>query len=118
YRVFRTTTGTFGATPVATVTATTYRNTGLANGTAYTYRVVGRNDGGDGPASSTVTATPIAPPAAPSTIGATAGDRQVTVRSALTPSSPNSSPLPHRRTRTRCSPSRSRWRRSISCASR
>jgi uncharacterized protein (DUF1800 family)/fibronectin type 3 domain-containing protein len=85
YRVFRTTTGTFGATPVATVTSTTFKNTGLINGTAYTYRVAGRNDGGDGPFSDPVTATPIAAPAAPTGVTAAAGDRRVTVAWAPVP---------------------------------
>jgi len=78
YRVFRSTDGIFSATPFATVTATTFKNTGLTNGTAYTYRVVGRNMGGDGPFAE-ATATPLAPPAAPTDLSATAGDKQVAI---------------------------------------
>jgi uncharacterized protein (DUF1800 family)/fibronectin type 3 domain-containing protein len=77
YYIFRLTNGTF--TKIATTAATTYRNTGLTNGTTYSYRVAAYNDGGRGPFSSIVTATPIAPPLAPATISAVGGDHQVMV---------------------------------------
>ena len=79
YRVFRTTTGTFGTTPLATVTTPSYLNTGLMNGTAYSYRVAAHNAGGDGPASATVSATPGAVPSAPTNLSATAGNAMVTL---------------------------------------
>ena len=65
YRVFRTTTGIFDSPPIAKVTVTAFKDTGLANGTTYSYRVAGHTDGGDGPQSAVVTATPVAPPPAP-----------------------------------------------------
>jgi len=79
YRVFRSTTGTFGTTPVATTSNKTYTNTGLTVGTTYFYRIVARDGGGESPPSATVSATPIAPPAAPTALSAVGGDRLVTV---------------------------------------
>jgi uncharacterized protein (DUF1800 family)/fibronectin type 3 domain-containing protein len=79
YRVFRTTTGTFGSSPLTTVTTPTYTNFNLTNGTAYSYRVVARNADGDSPPSETVAATPIAVPGTPTGVTAAGGDRQVTV---------------------------------------
>src|SRR5262249_8496589 len=78
YRVFRSTDGVFGASPIATVTATTFKNTGLTHGTAYPYRGAGHNPGGAGP-SAAVTPPPLAPPPAPTDLAATAGDKQITV---------------------------------------
>jgi uncharacterized protein (DUF1800 family)/fibronectin type 3 domain-containing protein len=75
YRIFRATDGEF--TKIATVTATTFKNTGLTNGLTYLFRIAGRNDGGDGPASAAVPATPVAPPPAPATASAVGGDHQV-----------------------------------------
>jgi uncharacterized protein (DUF1800 family)/fibronectin type 3 domain-containing protein len=85
YRVFRTTTGLFERVPIATVTTTTFTNTGLTNGTAYSYRIAARNTGGDGPFSNVVTATPTAPPPAPSPVSAAGGDREITVKWAPAP---------------------------------
>jgi uncharacterized protein (DUF1800 family)/fibronectin type 3 domain-containing protein len=79
YQIFRSTTGTFDAPAIATVTTTTFKNEGLINGTAYSYRVAARNAGGNGPYSSIVTATPNAPPAAPTNLTATAGNVMVTL---------------------------------------
>jgi uncharacterized protein (DUF1800 family)/fibronectin type 3 domain-containing protein len=79
YGVFRTTNGTFGTTPLATVTTPGFKNEGLTNGVTYSYRVTARNAGGDGPASAAVTATPNAPPAAPTNLTATGGDRMITL---------------------------------------
>ncbi len=63
YRVFRTTTGTFDGTPIATVTTPTFTQTGLVTGVTYSYKVTARNAGGDGPASAVVVVT--LPPATP-----------------------------------------------------
>jgi uncharacterized protein (DUF1800 family) len=79
YRVYRTTTGTFGSTPIATVSNRSYTNTGLTVGTTYSYRVTARNNDGEGPPSAVVSSTPVAPPPAPSTINAVGGNRQVIV---------------------------------------
>ncbi|NMO13307.1 hypothetical protein HPC49_15380 [Pyxidicoccus fallax] len=58
--------------------------TGLTNGTEYTVTVAARNEAGAGPASSPVSATPLAVPSAPTAVQATPGNRQV----ALTWSAP------------------------------
>jgi uncharacterized protein (DUF1800 family)/fibronectin type 3 domain-containing protein len=79
YRVFRSTTGEFDRTVLATVTTNTFTNTGLVNQTQYWYRVVGRNTGGDGPFS-LVAAAPIAPPAPPAFVSATATDGSISVK--------------------------------------
>lgn len=79
YRVFRTTNGTFGTTPIATVVTPGYLNTGLVNGTTYSYRVAAHNAGGDGPFSAVVSATPGAAPIAPTNLSASAGDAMVTL---------------------------------------
>ncbi len=77
YRVFRSAADAPDAVLIAKVTTTTFKNTGLTNGTTYSYRVAARNDGGDGPLSAAATATPTAPPPAPSNVVAAASDRQV-----------------------------------------
>ncbi len=84
YRVYRSTTGEFDRTVLATVTTTTFTNFGLTNGTQYSYRVVGRNTGGDGPFSQ-VAATPLAAPAAPQFLSATGADRRISVKWAPSP---------------------------------
>ena len=58
--------------------ATGYTVPGLTNGTEYTFKLRARNNSGPGRAS-TATATPRAPPAAPTGLSATAGDGQVTL---------------------------------------
>ncbi len=52
-------------------TATTFTVDGLTNGTSYHFRVTARNSAGDGPASSTIEATPAGTPAAVGQVGAT-----------------------------------------------
>ena len=79
YRIFRTTNGTFGTTPIATVTTTTYLNTGLTNGTTYSYRVAAHNAGGDGPFSAVVSTAPGAAPGVPTNVSASAGNAMVTL---------------------------------------
>ncbi len=79
YRVFRSTTGTFPATPLASPSGTSYTDTAVTNGTLYQYTVAAFNAGGNGPAAELVTATPMAPPAAPTDVAATAGAAQVSV---------------------------------------
>ena len=58
--------------------ATGYTVPGLDNHTEYTFKLRARNNSGPGRAS-TATATPRAPPAAPTGLSATAGDGQVTL---------------------------------------
>ncbi|MGD8191129.1 Ig-like domain-containing protein [Brevibacillus ginsengisoli] len=61
YKVYRgTSSGSYDATPVATVTSeTTYTATGLTNGTKYYFVVVASNTGGDSVASNEASAMPI-----------------------------------------------------------
>ena len=75
YRIYRTSTGVFG-TSVASTTSLTHTSWSLVNGTTYSFMVRGYTNGGNGPASSVVTATPMAPPAG---LTATFGDKQVTL---------------------------------------
>lgn len=58
-------------------TGTSATITGLTNGTAYTLIIRAVNAVGDGTQSASVTATPAAVPAAPTGLGATAGDQQI-----------------------------------------
>lgn len=71
--------------PVATVAACAYVDTGLTNGTTYHYRVNAVNAGGGGIDSATATATPIAPPPAPTALTATPGHREVSLTWASSP---------------------------------
>jgi fibronectin type 3 domain-containing protein len=79
YNVYEgTSSGGESGTPIATgVTSTSYTATGLSNGTTYYFEVAGVNSAGTGPDSNQASATPIAPPAAPTGLGATAGNAQV-----------------------------------------
>ncbi len=82
YRVGTTTSGTttwspdWGDISGSDDTTTSYTVTGLTNDTEYTFEVRAVNISGDGTAAS-ATATPIAPPAAPDNLTATAGNAQV-----------------------------------------
>ncbi len=64
-------------TQIAAPTTTSYSDTGLTNGTAYFYVVTAVNAGGESANSAEVSATPVAPPAVPSGVTATAGNQQV-----------------------------------------
>jgi cellulose 1,4-beta-cellobiosidase len=79
YNVYRSTkSGGEGSTAYATgITSPTYTNTGLTNGTKYYYAVAAVNAGGTSAQSTEVSATPIAPPAAPTGLTAKAGNAQV-----------------------------------------
>jgi hypothetical protein len=84
YNVYRgTSAGGESTTPVATgITGTTYTNTGLTNGTAYYYKVAAVNSSGTSGYSNEASATPSAggsAPAAPTGLGATAGNTQVSL---------------------------------------
>jgi hypothetical protein len=68
--------GTYAS--VATgVTGTAYTNTGLTNGVTYYFVVSAVNLGGESSNSSQASATPVAPPSAPTGLSATAGNAQV-----------------------------------------
>ncbi len=70
--------GVFAVTvPDATSASTTLA--GLTNGTTYTVTVAAYGDGGTGPFSSGVSATPYAAPATPADLAATAGDSELTL---------------------------------------
>src|SRR5581483_7830598 len=78
YNVKRATVSGGPYTAVATgVTQTSYTNTGLTNGTTYFYVVSAVSASGEGLNSTQVSAQPVAPPAAPTGLTATAGNTQV-----------------------------------------
>jgi hypothetical protein len=62
YRVYRSTVPGAGGERIASVTATDYTATGLVNGTTYYFEVTAVNAAGEGPASTQVSATPLALP--------------------------------------------------------
>ncbi len=79
YKIYRSTTGVFENTPFTSVKTLTFKNTGLTNGTTYFYKVAAYGQGGIGPHTDPVSATPTAPPPAPTGLTATAGDGVVTL---------------------------------------
>jgi len=81
YNIYRgTTAGGESATAIATgVTTASFTNTGLTNGTAYYYKVAAVNGSGTSGQSNEASATPVAAPAAPSGLTATAGNTQVSL---------------------------------------
>jgi hypothetical protein len=79
YNVKRATVNNGPYTTITNVTTTGFTNTGLANGTTYYYVVSAVNAGGESANSPQATATPVAPPATPTGLGATAGTNQVSL---------------------------------------
>jgi len=79
YQIYRATaSGGEGNIPYRTgVTAAEFTDTGLTNGTTYFYQVAAVNAGGSSPRSAEASATPVAPPPAPSGVAATPADSQV-----------------------------------------
>ncbi len=71
--------GTSGGpyTTIASPSTTSYADTGLTNGVPYYFVVSAVSSGGESANSSEVTATPVAPPAAPTGLNAAAGNAQV-----------------------------------------
>ena len=67
-----------GVTVVPNLTGTSHIQRGLTNGTTYYFRVTASNASGESTASDQVSATPLAPPGAPSGLSLTAGNGQVT----------------------------------------
>src|SRR5581483_6904613 len=64
---------------IATPAAPAHVDAGLTNGTPYHYRVGAVNAGGESPESVSVTATPIAPPQAPTGLNVTPTNREATL---------------------------------------
>src|SRR5207244_5171245 len=62
-----------------TVTGTTYTDNGVTNGTTYYYVVTAVNSSGESGNSNEASATPNTPPAAPTNLKATPGDKQVSL---------------------------------------
>jgi fibronectin type 3 domain-containing protein len=79
YNVARSTTSGGPYTTVASPTTTTYADTGVTNGTTYYYVVSAENSAGTSANSAQASATPNAPPAAPTGLAATAGNAQVSL---------------------------------------
>jgi fibronectin type 3 domain-containing protein len=79
YNLQRSTVNGSGYANVVTQAGTSYTNTGLTNGTTYYYVVSATNAGGTSANSTQASATPVAPPAAPTGLTATAGDTQVSL---------------------------------------
>jgi fibronectin type 3 domain-containing protein len=79
YNVQRSTVSGSGYAQVTNVTTTSYTDTGLTNGTTYYYVVNAQNAGGTSANSSQASATPVAPPAAPTGLTATPGNTQVSL---------------------------------------
>lgn len=82
YTIQRSTTSGSGYTDISTgsVTGTTYTDSTAVNGSTYFYVVAAVNAGGTGANSNEASATPQVPaPAAPTSLGATAGDASVSL---------------------------------------
>ncbi|HJZ91222.1 MAG TPA: glycoside hydrolase family 44 protein, partial [Gemmataceae bacterium] len=80
YNVFRSTTpGGEGSTVYRNVTTNSFTDTGLTNSTTYYYQVSAVNGSGQSAKSAEVSATPQAPPAAPTGLTASPGDAKVTL---------------------------------------
>jgi hypothetical protein len=82
---------TFTAFSPATGAVSSVTITGLTNGTSYSVQLKAVNAVGTSPASSTVTATPFAPPAVPTALYTVTGDQQLLVY--FTPGSDNGSAI-------------------------
>ena len=67
-----------GVTAVEVTTGTSHTVTGLTNGTLYYFKVTASNVGGESAVSTESSATPLAPPGAPSGLNLNAGNAQVT----------------------------------------
>lgn len=77
FHVKRSTTSGGPYTTISSPTTTSYTDTTVTNGTPYYYVVSAVNSAGESANSSEVTATPVAPPAAPTGLQAAAGNAQV-----------------------------------------
>jgi subtilase family serine protease len=90
YNVYRSTSSTFGGTPIASgLTAASYLDSGVTNGTTYYYEVTATNSVASSGASNVVSATPVAAsvPGAPRNLSARTAYSHGTVLSWSAPSS-------------------------------
>jgi len=79
YSIYRSTTGAFVGPAIASTTETSFTSTGLADDTTYFYTVAAKNMGGEGPRAAMVSAVPVAPPPAPQSVAAVAGNKWITL---------------------------------------
>jgi hypothetical protein len=79
YHVKRGTTSGGPYTQIGAPASTSYSDTTVTNGTPYYYVVSAVNSSGESANSSEVSATPVAPPAVPTGLSATAGNQQVSL---------------------------------------
>ena len=77
YNIKRATNSSGPYVPLGATTTTRYTDATAANGTTYFYELAAVNTNGAGAFSTVVSATPLAPPAAPAGLVATPGDTQV-----------------------------------------
>jgi fibronectin type 3 domain-containing protein len=77
YNVKRSTTSGSGYSTVSSPSTASYTDTGLTDGTTYYYVVTATSAAGESANSTQVSATPVAAPAAPTGLTATAGNQQV-----------------------------------------
>lgn len=80
YRVMRSTTPSGPYTAIANPSETAFVDDGIANGVTYCYVVRAMNEGGKGPHSAEVQATPVAPPSAPQGLSVDAGNGTLALR--------------------------------------
>ena len=80
YKVYRSTSSGAETLLQSGITSTSFTNTGLTNGTTYFYKVAAVNAGGTSGLTNEVSATPhVAPPTAPTSLIATAGNAKVSL---------------------------------------
>lgn len=79
YNIKRSTTDGSGYLPIGTSASATYADSTVTNGTAYYYVVTAVGTNGESAASAQASATPLAPPAAPTGLTATPGNAVVTL---------------------------------------
>jgi hypothetical protein len=89
YYVKRSLTSGGGYTTIATNASLTFTNTGLSNGTLYYFVVSAVNVSGSSVNSTEVSATPVAPPAAPTGLAATVGNSTVALSWSVTATATN-----------------------------
>jgi fibronectin type 3 domain-containing protein len=79
YNIYRATASGAEVLVASGVSANSFTDTDLTNGTTYFYQVTAVNAGGESGRSAEVSATPQAPPSAPTNLTATAGNAKVTL---------------------------------------